>query len=63
MVVNATWELLGRNRKTILSADASACKGMSLRTGTGKVKHPSTKQCWVQGATPSYGVKVQCVSR
>ena len=29
-----------------LCTDASACKGMLLRHGTGKVKHLSVKQLW-----------------
>ena len=43
--------------------DASACKGMLLRHGTGKVKHLTTKQLWVQGAVQAYGMEVLKVPR
>ena len=39
------------------------CKGMLLRHGTGKVKHLTTKQLWVQGAVQAYGMEVLNVPR
>ena len=36
-----------------LCTDASACKGMILRHGTGKVKHLSVKQLWSKERCPS----------
>ena len=48
------WELMRELTGTImqmsLHVDSSACKGMLLRHGSGKVKHVTTKQLWVQGA-------------
>ena len=46
-----------------LNVDASACRGILLRQGSGKVKHLTTKQLWVQGAIQSYGLEVRKVSR
>ena len=46
-----------------IHVDASACKGMLLRHGTGKVKHLTTKQLWVQGAVQAYGMEVLKVPR
>lgn len=46
-----------------ICVDASACKGMLLRTGAGRVKHLSTKQLWVQGAVPAYQIGVRNVGR
>ena len=40
----------------ILRTDASACKGMLLRHGTGKVKHLSVKQLWAQECVRAYNV-------
>ena len=46
-----------------IHVDASACKGMLLRHGTGKVKHLTTKQLWVQGVVQAYGMEVLKVPR
>ena len=46
-----------------IHVDASACKGMLLRHGTGKVKRLTTKQLWVQGAVQAYGMEVLNVPR
>ena len=46
-----------------IHVDASACKGMLLRHATGKVKHLTTKQLWVQGAVQAYGMEVLKVPR
>lgn len=43
--------------------DASACKTMLLRFGSGKVNHLRLTQIWVQGAIQRYGVEVQKVPR
>ena len=43
--------------------DASACKGMLLRHGVGKVNHLTTKQLWCQGAVEVYGIKVVKIPR
>lgn len=57
-VRTALRELFSEDRGVILSVDSSACKGMLLRTVTGKVKHLSAKQLGGQGAVQSYGVEV-----
>lgn len=54
-----TRELLGEDRSTLLSVDASACKEMLFCTCAGKAKHLKTKQLLVQGAIQSYGVEVK----
>jgi hypothetical protein len=46
-----------------LHVDASACKGILLRQGAGKVKHLAVKQLWTQGAVQSYGIHVVKVPR
>ena len=46
-----------------IHVDASACKGMLLRHGTGKVKHLTNKQLWVQGAVQAYGMESLKVPR
>ena len=46
-----------------LHVDASACKGMLLRHGSGRVKHLATKQLWAQGAIEAYAVVVCKVPR
>ena len=47
----------------VLRTDASACKGMLLRHGTGKVKHLSVKQLWAQECVRAYDVTIQRVPR
>ena len=44
--------------KMTLKTDATVCKSILLRHGTGKIKHLSTKQLWVQGAIEAYGMKI-----
>jgi hypothetical protein len=56
-------EILDKKMGMELFVDASACRGMVLRQGTGKVKHLTTKQLWVQGAVQSYGILVSKVDR
>ena len=46
-----------------LCTDASACRGMLLRHGVGKVKHLSVKQLWSQEVVQSFGVQVDRVAR
>ena len=54
---------LGFNQKIVLETDASACKGMLLKSGSGRVKHLTTKQLWVQGAIEKYGIEVKKIPR
>ena len=59
-LISETW---GITPKVELCVDASACKGMVLRHGSGKVKHLSVKQLWVQEAVRVFGVQVARVPR
>ena len=43
--------------------DSSACKGMILRRGSGKVKHLTTKQLWVQGAVRAHEIDIRKIPR
>lgn len=56
-------EAFGEDRIMTFNADVRACKGMLLRTGTGKVNRSITEQLLVLGAMRSYGVVVQRVPR
>ena len=46
-----------------LCTDASSCKGMILRHGTGKVKHLSVKQLWSQEVVRFHDIQVRKVTR
>jgi len=54
---------LGNDVKVTLGTDASVCKSILLRHGSGRIKHLTTKQLWVQGAIETYGVKVIKIPR
>lgn len=56
-------EVFDINLAVRINVDASACRGILLRQGSGKVKHLSTKQLWVQGAIQSFGLEVRKVRR
>jgi hypothetical protein len=56
-------ELCGESHRMFLCADASACKGILLRQGAGRIKHLSVKCLWAQGAIESFGVSVVKVPR
>ena len=56
-------EFFGCEPACRLFTDASACKGMLLRQGSGKIKHFSTKQLWAHGAIQSYGISVVKIPR
>ena len=60
---NLISETLGVQTNLALCTDASACKGMLLRHGTGKVKHLSVKQLWSQEVVGCYNVQVHRVAR
>ena len=47
----------------VLCTDASACKGMLLRHGAGKVKHLSVKQLWAQECVKTFQIDVLKVPR
>ena len=46
-----------------LCTDASACRGMLLRHGAGKVKHLSVKQLWSQEVVQCFNVQIDRVPR
>ena len=56
-------EIYGETAQINLRTDSSACKGMMLRKGCGRVKHLSVKQLWVQGAIKNYGITVEKIPR
>ena len=56
-------EDLGVNIGIEIETDASVCKSILLRHGSGRIKHLSTKQLWVQGAIESYSIVVLKVPR
>ena len=56
-------EVLQVTPRLSLSTDASACRGMLLRHGAGKVKHLSVKQLWSQEAVRCFGIEVYRVAR
>ena len=56
-------ELFHERLNTNVHVDSSACKGMLLRSGAGKVKHLSTKQLWLQAAAELYGINVFKIPR
>ena len=60
---NLIVETLRVNPLLELYTDASACKGMLLRHGVGRVKHLSVKQLWVQEAIKCFDVDVKKAPR
>jgi hypothetical protein len=46
-----------------IGTDASVCKSILLRHGSGRIKHLTTKQLWVQGAIEANGYKVCKIPR
>ena len=60
---NLIVETLGVTPTMTLCTDASACKGMLLRHGAGKVKHLSVKQLWSQEVVQCYNIHVVRVPR
>ena len=62
-LANLQEELWDVRPPILLGTDASACKSMLLRVGTGRLKHMSTKQVWAQGAVAAFGVRVQKIPR
>jgi hypothetical protein len=54
---------LGNEVTVTLGTDASVCKSILLRHGSGRIKHLTTKQLWIQGAIETYGFKVVKIPR
>jgi hypothetical protein len=61
--LNLIRELIGVECSVSLCTDASACKGIVLLQGCGRIKHLDVKTLWIQGAIESHGVVVQKVPR
>lgn len=65
-VVELCSEVFHRSPDLESCVDANACRGILLRTGTGRVQHLSSKQQWVQGAVRDANLGAdllaQCVS-
>ena len=55
--------LRGKNPTLMSNTDASACRGIMLRQGSGPVKHLSIRQLWVQEAVHDYKIEVCKVRR
>lgn len=62
-VMNLWEELFSCQLEASLRVDSSACRGMLLRSGTGRVKHLSTKQLWVQAVVEVFPLDVVKVGR
>ena len=60
---NLIRETLRVKPRLTLHTDASACKGMLLRHGAGKVKHLSVKQLWSQEVVRVFDVQIIRVPR
>ena len=46
-----------------LQTDSSAAKGTMTRRGSGKVKHLTTKQLWIQEAIRLYKITIEKIGR
>ena len=62
-VVHLWKGLFDKMLKTNIYVDTSACRGIVMRVGSGRVKHLSTKQVWVQSLLDNYPMTVQNISR
>ena len=56
-------EMSGHKLPVAVHVDSSACKGMLLRAGSGKVKHLSTKQLWTQAAIEAHEIIIRKIPR
>ena len=56
-------ELCSEECRVSLCTDASACKGIVLRQGCGRIKHLDVKSLWIQGAIEVHNISVKKVSR
>ena len=50
--------LRGRSPCLVSNTDATACRGIMLRQGSGPVKHLSIRQLWVQEVVADYQIEV-----
>ena len=62
-VIQLWEELFDQKLQATLLVDSSACRGMMLRAGAGRVKHLSTKQLWVQSAVEVTPIAVEKIPR
>ena len=56
------WDLV-KGLNFYMLTDSSAAKGTLTRRGSGKIKHLTTKQLWVQEAIRNYGIEVMKIPR
>ena len=54
---------IGLDYKITHKVDASACKGILVRSGAGKVKHLGVRQLWVQEAVEKLKINVVKIPR
>ena len=62
-VINLWEELMKSQLHSTVRVDSSACKGMLMRSGSGRVKHLSTKQLWVQSVVEAFPLQIEKISR
>ena len=62
-VINSWEELVKSQLHATVRVDSSACKGMLMRSGSGRVKHLSTKQLWVQSVVEAFPRQIEKISR
>ena len=58
-ILHLMHEIFTQKPRIRIYTDATACKGIVLRHGSGKIKHLSTKQLWTQEAVVAYGMDIQ----
>ena len=56
-------ELFCESAQIVLKTDSSAAKGVVMRSGSGKLKHLSVKQLWLQDYTASDEIVVEKLPR
>ncbi len=59
--VQALMEDMGMVAKVVLKSDSSAGKAISLRKGTGKLRHVQVKYLWIQQETYEKRIEIQKV--
>ena len=62
-VINLWEELMKSQLHSTVRVDSSACKGMLTRSGSGRVKHLSTKQLWVRSVEEAFPLQIEKISR
>ena len=62
-VINLWEELMKSQLHATVRVDSSACNGMLVRSGRGRVKHLCTKQLWVQSVVDAFSLQIEKISR